>query len=202
MIWSQIGELTVPVKVLFDGKPQSRDGKPQFREEPLFREYGKFFVPAYNEMVKDSETAKVFYRALGRIFAYCILHNEAIANHVMPSIYKNYLLRGVSPKDPKYKLIDLVSHIFEILPNIKMEPSAGHHDIITNFLIAYGDHTSDVNEDPVAIEQDYNLPDDFPGASSIEAKFRKCVYEEYISNRNVALESILEGLQLNGMFVL
>jgi hypothetical protein len=29
----------------------------------------------------------VYYRAIGRIFAYCILHSEAIAHHVMVCLY-------------------------------------------------------------------------------------------------------------------
>jgi hypothetical protein len=68
-VWSQMGDLHV---------------KEHGEEKKLFHLMHHVLVPASNETIDNSKTAvKKMYRAFGRILAYCILHEEKIANHVM-----------------------------------------------------------------------------------------------------------------------
>lgn len=108
------------------------------------------------------------------------------------------MFRGISPLDATYKLSDLASHVFEMIPTITQEPCAGQQDIITNFIDNFGDHLEDRDIDVAAIEKDCDLPHNFVDDGSVEKKFRICVYKEYIWSRKKALDSILDGLQLLG----
>jgi hypothetical protein len=71
-VWDQMGDLYV-----------NDNGKKQ----RLFKVMGDAFVPAENSTIEHSDAAKIFYRAFGRILAYCILHQQKIAKHAMVSSF-------------------------------------------------------------------------------------------------------------------
>jgi hypothetical protein len=69
IVWKQIGDLKVDIGTESIG---------------LFVLYGKFWIPrALENNRRLPDKALVYYRAIGRIFAYCISHGEAIAHHIM-----------------------------------------------------------------------------------------------------------------------
>jgi hypothetical protein len=87
-------------------------------------------------------------------------------------------LRGISPHDTQeYKALDLVMHLFEILPSLR-KYSSQHNAVLINFL------TSSFDDEPIL---------------NLENEFREKVYTDYIADRSIALDYIKEGLELDGM---
>lgn len=69
-LWNQIILVTI----------QQSDGS----ERRIFEDCGEYIVPSVD--VKVQARARPFYRAIGRIISYCILHQQLIANHVLVSV--------------------------------------------------------------------------------------------------------------------
>jgi hypothetical protein len=68
-LWNQISQVTL----------KQSDGS----EKKIFEDCGEFILPSIN--VRVQARARHIYCAIGRIIAYCILHKELIANHVLVS---------------------------------------------------------------------------------------------------------------------
>jgi hypothetical protein len=126
---------------------------------------------------------------------------------VQPSIYKNFLLRGITPLDTEYKLSDLAAHLLEVIPSIKGSVDSSTDDIDFNknneimrfVLAAYGHDVTNGNNDLDDVELEDVLPSDFP--EGIEGVFRKHMYKEYIVQRRISLKSLKKGIRLNGKLI-
>ena len=102
-------------------------------------------------------------------------------------MYKNYLLRNISPLDPEYDLSDLINDFYEM---VKPKTRSNDHDVIMEYVL-----TSFCMND----EGDAPL-DDASGTLSKEKLFRQVMYDEYIKLRSVALNTMKEGIRLRGEF--
>jgi hypothetical protein len=139
-----------------------------------------------------------YYRAIGRILLHCLavdnffnIEDEdtdflerkqrfMIEGHVLPSIYRNYLLRGVDPMDNDYELSNLLRDF-----------------------IAIKDATNSNSSNMTAILQGLELDEsqlesmkDDPDL--MHKTFREKVKTNVIDEVNIALEALQEGLTLDG----
>jgi hypothetical protein len=101
-----------------------------------------------------------------------------------PDIYKNYLLRNVSPRDPEYDLPDLINDFYDMVKPKTTSTDQGK--IMDYFLTSLG-----MNNDDAQL-------DDASGILTKEDRFRKEMYKEYIEPRSVALDAMKEGIRLYG----
>lgn len=72
-LWSQLSNVTVLV--------QYNDGNSC--DKRIFQDFGECVVPTLD--VKAQIRGLPYYKAIGRIIAYCILNEETIANHILVS---------------------------------------------------------------------------------------------------------------------
>ena len=94
-----------------------------------------------------------------------------------PDIYKNILLRNVSPLDPEYDLSDLINDSFDMFnPNTKFVDQGETMDFVLSALCE--------NDDDATLSK--------------EQKFRQAIHDTYIKPRSVALTAMKEGIQLYG----
>ena len=65
-------------------------------------------LPLNDELIslEEKNKAKRYYRAIGRIIAYCIIHNYPIPEQVLSPIHRAYLFQGFNPAE-KYPLYQL-----------------------------------------------------------------------------------------------
>ena len=66
---------------------------------------------------REKEKAKRYYRAVGRIMAYCIIHNYPIPEQVLSPIHRAYLLQGLTPSNENYPYYQLVQDFSRMLGN-------------------------------------------------------------------------------------
>lgn len=111
------------------------------------------------------------YRALGRIIGFCILHQYHISHNVLSKIHRNYLLRGVSPKE-SYDISDLFYDLKD-----SMGRQSKEDDTVFDDLGALLDCESDKETD-------------------FERKLRDYAYEVYIEQNMIFLEAVREGMRL------
>jgi hypothetical protein len=93
-IWSQLCNLTLPTP----------------SKLKLFDAGKDFLQPIVDDQFKEDEEkelARLYYRAIGRIMAYCIRHKFHISEQVLPKLYRNYLLRGLDPMNKMYPIPEL-----------------------------------------------------------------------------------------------
>jgi hypothetical protein len=139
-----------------------------------------------------------YYRAVGRILLHCLAvdnyfkiedeeteflerkHRYMIGGHVLPSIYRNYLLRGVDPMDNDYELSKLLRDF-----------------------VAIKDATNSNSSNMTAILQGLDLDEsqlesmkDNPDL--MHKTFREKVKTNVIDEVSIALEALKEGLTLDG----
>ncbi len=76
LLWNQLITVKLHDKKLHDESDVNRPKK-------LFVDIGEYIVPTVD--ISTQTKARPFYRAIGRIMSYCILHKELIANHVVVS---------------------------------------------------------------------------------------------------------------------
>jgi hypothetical protein len=105
-----------------------------------------------------------------------------------PDLFKNYLLRNISPLDPEYDLSDLINDFYEMSKSSK-KSAVDHEENIKQVLAAYGR-----NEDELSMENTDSM-------SVKEQHFRKCIDDEIFKPRRLALQAIKEGIQLEGVFI-
>jgi hypothetical protein len=109
-------------------------------------------------------------------------------------------LRGISPRDKgEYKLQDLALDLFEMIPGVKKECNNGLKEESLEY-------NSDLSDDSLSLEQRHALVN-FCMVHGIdgpitEESFREHMYEEYIVDRSIALDSMKEGLHLNGACIM
>lgn len=116
--------------------------------------------------------ARSYYRAVGRAILYCLRTNNTIASHAVPGLYRNYLLRGVSPLSEEYKIDDLVQDVMPLTSGIPL-------DQFMEIFVMY----SETEED---------------GETDTKVIFRKAVHSRWIGDRSIALEALREGITLEG----
>lgn len=150
----------------------------------LFEETTNFLQPLCDDKIHrlreeyfELEESHIFrcYRALGRIIGCCILHHYHISNNVLSKIHRNYLLRGISPKD-RYDISDLFYDLKECMSQQTKE-------------------NEEVFDDLGAL-----LDCESNNETEFEKKLRDFAYEVYIEQNMIFLEAVKEGMQL-GRFV-
>jgi uncharacterized protein YihD (DUF1040 family) len=193
-VWRQLPELTVA----------SED-----KNVALFcKGYNGDIVPVDDDIIchdlkikGDRKGAKAlvqpFYRAIGRILLYCLCMNNTpirsddasekqfylIGSHIMPNIYRNYLLRGIDPTDDRYDISDLVHDVVTIRLN-KNQAAKDDRDIdyFMNYLLgACGDNVENVSD-----------------SDELQRRFRQYTKESLIDGCLMALEALKMGLTLDG----
>ena len=161
---------------------------PGGRKTTLFgTTYSGFLRPAPNGFLQtklgllhDPEEARGlvhrYYRALGRILLYCIAQNIPIASIVLPQLYRNYLLKGLTPENSRYRLPDLVRDVLEM---VHLEHREGDYsDAMRQYLLIVNGEETPVNEDA----------------------FRAKIKEDFIDDCDIALDALKEGLSLDGKY--
>jgi hypothetical protein len=153
----------------------------------------------------DIEALKVivqpYYRAVGRLLLHCLAvdnyfeiedegteflerkHRYMIGGHVLPSIYRNYLLRGFDPMDKDYVLSDLLLDFVAIKDATNTNSSS-----MTAILQGLGLDESELE----------SMKDD---PSLMHKTFREKVKDNVIDEVSIALEALQEGLTLDGKVV-
>jgi hypothetical protein len=166
-------------------------------DDMLFYQILGIVFPGESDIKALKEIVQPYYRAVGRILLHCLAvdnyfeiddgnavlernHRYMIGGHVLPSIYRNYLLRGVDPKDNEYQLSDLLRDF-----------------------VAIKDATNMNSSDMVAILQGFDLDEseldsmkDDPDL--MHKTFREKVKNDVIDEASIALEALKEGLTLDG----
>lgn len=145
----------------------------------LFTESDNYLQPRINDEIdKLQESGKKeayrCYRALGRILGFCILHEYYISNNVLSKIHRNYLLRGVSPKNG-YDKSDLFYDLKECM----------------------GKETADNKQIFDALQyMDFENEEAFKNETQFETLLREKVHEIYIDQNMFFLGAIEEGMRL------
>jgi hypothetical protein len=180
-IWQHVGNLAIP------------DGKGNYLT--LFAKAGLLgqLVPQSDEWfgvkLKSSDLDNIeavglrhdIYRAIGRVMLYCLRSNFHIADHALPNLYRNYLIRGIGPLSEDYKLNDLLEDVLAMMEWKKEDRPDDERELMQQFLSLLELEDTDEDED-------------------IAVTFRKAVDEIYIGGRKIALEALQEGITLNGKY--
>jgi hypothetical protein len=137
------------------------------------------------------ELIKPFGRAIGRIMLYCIANQLEgdddddtrppqrfyIATHILHNLFRNYLFRGVDPKhDDEYPLLELLVDVVDL---------------------KFTEATKKGNN---AQQQMQLYLDDERHGTDLECSFRQMASQDFITGRSWILDSIKEGLTLDGMY--
>jgi hypothetical protein len=117
----------------------------------------------------DKSEVKRCYRAVGRVISFCILHEFHISHVVLSKIHRNYLLRGITPKDDEYDKTELFYDLKEIMGKEKDD-----NNYVFEALKAMG---SDEETDFVA-------------------QLRQHVHDYYIDQYQIFLDAMQEGMRL------
>jgi hypothetical protein len=139
-----------------------------------------------------------YYRAVGRLLLHCLAvdnyfkiededteflerkHRYMIGGHVLPSIYRNYLLRGVDPMDKDYALSNVLRDFVAIKDATNTNSSS-----MTAILQGLG-------LDELELEAMKDNP------KLMHQTFREKVKNSVIDEVNIALEALQQGLTLDG----
>ncbi len=122
-----------------------------------------------NQLQEDSKLeVKRCYRALGRVLGFCIFHEFHINHVVLSRIHRNYLLRGITPREG-YDKTELFYDLKEIM-------GKGNDD------------NNHVFEALQAMKSDDGM--DF------ETQLREHVHDYYIDQYRFFLDAIQEGMRL------
>jgi hypothetical protein len=130
--------------------------------------------------VEEAITSK--YRAIGRIILFSLAQGHVIADHVLPPMYRHYLIRGVKPDDKEYLLNDLVhdvSMMFEQYPSTSDEEKNSLDQLLVTI-----DHLGESEGEALIIDK--------------ENKVRKFAVEWFLNNCAKALDALKQGLTLDG----
>lgn len=128
--------------------------------------------------VKEVVVSK--YRAVGRILLQALIQQHPIANHVLPEMYRNWLIRNVKPTSDAYEMADLVHHMFTMIHHTeKKDGQKTELDVIVEAMNAlqFGDQDEIDN--------------------SVQS-VRQFAQEQYIDGYKIALDAIKDGLTCNG----
>jgi len=149
--------------------------------------YLGFLAPQHNDFIQmklglqsQKEEARglvhPYYRALGRIFFYCLAQDITIASIALPELYRNYLLRGIDPEDGRYPLLDLVHDVARL---VKLQHNEGdYQDAMRQYLLFVDGEEAPLDHDA----------------------FRAKVREYFIDDCDIALDALAEGLSLDGTY--
>lgn len=140
----------------------------------LFTQTDHYLQPKSNDEIDPvqeygKKVAHRCYRALGRILGFCILHEYHISNNVLSKFHRNYLLRGITPKDG-YDKADLFYDLKE-----SMGQENNDNKQIFNNLQAFLESKDETD---------------------FETKLRNHVHDIYIDQNTFFLNAIKEGMQL------
>mmetsp|Transcript_34639 Transcript_34639/g.42356 ORF Transcript_34639/g.42356 Transcript_34639/m.42356 type:complete len:322 (-) Transcript_34639:75-1040(-) len=130
-----------------------------------FEEYGDLYI----EVI---ESARKYYRAIGRIMLRSLLTNHPISPEAMPSFFRNIIFRDVGPQENPFR-DDILEHLSDIGAEMNVEGWIGQ---------------------PI----DYLLSDDDMELITAENFFTKVIPGYFVDSRRLAIDSIVEGLTLNG----
>jgi hypothetical protein len=202
-VWAQIGDLNVrnPLDTAKRAKLFDREAHAEYiipsTNDKIAKQLGLNVSPDGSK--KDGEFAaaliKPFGRAIGRIMLYCIANqivddddeNETnstqrfyIASHIMHNIFRNYLLRGIDPmQDYEYPLLDLLADVVDL---------------------KFTQRTKQETTNEMEQMELYVTALDEKDGKDLESNFRQAANQDFITGRSWILESIKEGLTLNGTF--
>lgn len=152
-----------------------------YGEYSLFEETDNYLRPLCDNKIiytlmeddyKLEETAICrIYRAFGRIVGFCLLHGYHIYHNVLSKIHRNYLFRGISPKES----CDISDLLFDL------KDSMGQQGIADEKFL------DDLRE---SIDCKSLTETDF------ERQLRDHVFEVYIEQNMIFLEAVKEGMRL------
>jgi hypothetical protein len=187
--------------------------EPRKRKALLFEAGVNCIYPKTDEIVYSQDRVHLhqksdrYYRAVGRILVHALLsHTEKgpkkgddkferffIEEHVLPGLYRNFLLRGVSPLDennyPIGKLVDDVIHVLDRLSYAKLSRKNRREKIMEYLFFTDDEKTSD----PEMIDKFFAMD-----KIQKERLFREMANKALIVSRRRVLENLKEGLELGG----
>jgi hypothetical protein len=122
-IWQEVGNLAVP------------DGKGYYLT--LFEKAGLLgqLVPQSDE--RCIEALGLIYTTsteLERVMLYCLRSNYHLADHVLPNVYRNYLIRGNGPLSGDYKLDGLLEDVLAMTKWKKEDRPDNERELMQHFL--------------------------------------------------------------------
>lgn len=174
--------------------PSNENGK---KDVFLFEAVGKLWPVQDDYLIGhfgSEEKAKKFVqpicRALGRLMLHviaCEYENGrvyTIAGHLMPSLYKRFLLQDIRPTDPRYHVQDVLSDVVDHICAGKSEKELKDYDVRTSVmamidLYCYGDADD-------STKKEYN-----------KETFLKAAEAKYIQSCSIILDSLKDGLGYN-----
>jgi len=183
-VWRQLGDL--------HGEGRDREGKiEQFELFSSSQSVPCSYIMQTNDFInskissldddeKMSRRIESQYEAVGRIILYVLGQAQekdaslAISSQVLPKLYRNFLLRGIDPRDLEYPIEDLLQDVMAMVQWTK-EPQ----ELMDAFFSTY------------------ELDDEFLDIDDHDRKFRFCAYKQFIQSRSDALDAIQRGLTLN-----
>jgi hypothetical protein len=134
------------------------------------------------------QLVRPYYMALGRLMLYTIAMSNRqsfcdkrkkteifMAPHVLPRIYRYYLLKDIDPMNEQYPLVDLLHHVIEMREHVKGQS----YDKTMESYFSAVDIDGDVSND-------------------VYSNFRQAAQEDFIDRRSWALDAMKEGITLDG----
>ena len=196
----------------------SQEVEKKSRKILLFEDGENCVYPKTDEYVysKDNkmfhEKSDKYFRAVGRILTHAILSHSghgkkkgedvedgafdrfSIASHILPGLYRKFLLQGIDPRDmgnyPMTALVDDVVHVLDCKEIQETKDRKQRKAKIMEYLF-WADDSHPLTQEELEKFNTMNRKDK-------EAYFRRMAYENLIATRKRVLENIREGLELGG----
>jgi len=185
-----VGDLKIYTKSQPDLKSKSKSKRPNPSDSngdgvvKLFESSADVLLPASNDILEKciefSDMVEAYFKALGRVIAFCLFNRMHLSNHILPQLYRNYLFRGLSPMDDGYEFADLMYHFMEMIGIFKPGEDI---DKIVDFVLA--SDSADESEATMKPEER-------------QERARHIIENQYITGRSTALNALKHGISLSG----
>ncbi|GAX11953.1 hypothetical protein FisN_8Lh042 [Fistulifera solaris] len=164
-------------RVVIQSEPANRKDVHLFEEKEYLEPKSDYHIDRLEENTKRE--VRRCYRALGRVLGFCIIHEYHISHVVLSRIHRNYLLRGITPKEG-YDKTELFYDLKEL-----MGKGNGDNNLVFEALQA------------MKSDDDMDLETQLSEQKSFETQLRKHVHEYYIDQYKFFLDAIQEGMRLD-----
>jgi len=170
-VWNQLGALHV-----YREKDKKKYLLFELTESELSTasSYSGGFSPVKDAMIPSElhDTARKYYRAIGRIMFHSLVTHHPICSIAMPLFFRNIIFRGIYPGDEKYRDTDVFDHLVQIT-SFNLKGMIGQPLELFNGI----DRGGLVTED--------NL-------------FKEAIPSFFVESRKLAIDALIEGVTLNG----